>query len=369
MAVLSMAVLLQVAARGEVYFDPPGGTGVWDNDTANWNGGLATWPANGNAVFNGAGSAVTIGDNLEIGSLTLSATAGSYTFNNTVGAMMDFNGAGIATGSAASQTFNNTGIINFNAGASAGTATVSFDNQGDLTFSGAGATAGSAQLANSGNLNFESGSTAGSASINNLGNLLLSGSANGGSATVSNGSTFDISDASGTVTLGSLTNSAIYPGPQALNGAITLGLNTLQVSGPVSLATTLGSGNNSLSFELDTPTTSGAIALAGLLTGSASGMTDISLTSTGPVAAGAYVLLDWSAGSATGVELSDFTLTGPLPAGVGPGSYLDIIGGNQLALIAVPEPGAFALVMAGIVGMAVSRPRRTRTVRPNPVRR
>jgi len=368
---LGFSAALPLAAQAQLtYFDPQsGGTGEWNLTVPNWNAGTSTWIQNANALFNGPGSTVTIGyinltpaDNLQIGTLAFGAAAGSYVFDNSSGAQLDFNGGGITTATAAPQTFNSSGDINFNAGASAGTATIQINNSGNLTFAGAGATAGTSTLTNGSTLTFASGSSAGGSSITNLGVMLLNGTSLGGTATVQNGGLLDISGHTGTVTLGPLTNSATIPGPDQLSGAITLGLNKLQLSNGFSLATTPNSGQNLLGYTLDTPSTSGTITLlGGTFTGSDTGRTDITLSSAGPVADGTYVLIDWSAGSASGVDLSDFSIVGGLPPGLSPSSHLAFANGNtQLVLIAVPEPATLAMPLTAILGMVMLRRRLAR---------
>lgn len=355
-AICGLLVLGFNAALAQTYFD--GGTGVWDNTTLNWNGGVNAWTPNGSATFGGAGSTVTIGDNLQIGSITFTAPAGAYTFDNTGGYQMDFNGSGISTATAAVQLFSNTGNINFNAGASAGASTIHIDSFGNVNFTGAGATAGSSTLYNAGNLTFDSGATAGSASIDNQGNLFFNGTSTGGTATVTNGGVLDISahtPGNSTVTLDSLVNSSIYAGPQQINGSVIVGLNKLNLNNGLSLATVPLSGNNALGFQLATTSTSGSISvLGGTFTGSDTGRTDITLT--GPATPGApgvpFVLIDWTAATASGVDLADFNLL-TAPSSIGLAGYHMEIQGKQLVL--VPEPATLAMPLIAIFGMVLLR--------------
>jgi len=101
-----------------------------------------------------AGSTVTIGADLQIGAISFGAAAGSYILANSGGRTMDITGAGISSASAAAQKISSNSVLTFHAGASAGPATMTIDSNGDMTFTGSGATAGSAHLINSGQSEF-----------------------------------------------------------------------------------------------------------------------------------------------------------------------------------------------------------------------
>lgn len=320
----------------------------------NWDGGTSAWVAGGLAQFPNAGAAVvTIGDNLDIGTLDFNtAGSGPYTFNSTGGYTLDFTGAGIITSTANVQVVNSNGFINFNNSASAGNSTIQVSSSGEVHFLGT-SSAGTAVITNSGGLlSFEGGSSAAGASIDNSGILEFHDTSTGGTANISNGGFLDISGNAGTVTIGALNNSS-----GGLAGAVILGLNKLQLTGDLTLSTI---PQNLLDFTLDTPSTSGTISLtAGSnFFGSDDGQVDINLSALGPVAAGTYTLIDWTGSTATGVDLLDFGLTGPLPAGLS-GATL-VINGSQLQLVAVPEPATLAMPLVAALGMLWLRRRTAR---------
>lgn len=356
-------------AHALTWFD--GGTGVWDNSTANWNGGANTWTNNATASFNGAGSPVTIGASLQIGEITFGGAAGTYTFDNSGGYQMDFNGAGISTApTSAVQLFTSTGTINFNNNASSGTSKITIDSMGEVHFTGS-STAGTSNLSNQGQLFFEGTSSANSSVISNLaGQIFFTGTASGGSAAITNGGSIDISGSSSPmVTLSMVTNSADIGGGTIINGGISVGLNKLELANGLSLDTStsiLGS-NNSLSYTVDTTSTSGTIVLTGgLLTGSGTGRTEITLDGIGTPGPNnvPFVLIDWTAPGASfaanGVELSDFVFgPGGDPASHGlAGYHLAILNDKQLVL--VPEPATFAMPLAAILGLVTLRRKASR---------
>lgn len=330
-----------------------GGTGTWDNVTANWSG-ASVWVAGGLAEFPNTGAAiVTIGDNLDIGTLSFSTVnSGPYTFNNALGYTIDFTGSGISSATSNVQMINSNGIINFKNSASAGDSSIQISSNGAVNFLDT-SSAGSSLITNSGQLTFQSGSTAGSATIDNPGILEFSGTASGGTASISNGGFLDISgNTSGVVTIGSLSNSS-----GGISGAVILGQNELQIAGNLTLSTV---AQNLLDFTLDTPTTSGTISLSpgNTFFGANTGEVDINLSSIGLVTAGTYTLIDWTGSTATGVDLSDFALVGPLPAGIS-GATL-VINGSQLQLVAVPEPATMAMPLVAALGMLWLRRRTAR---------
>ncbi len=357
-SILAIGLLAGAPSTAQaLIWNDAGPTNVWSFGIPannNWLPGNVDWVQGGAADFTGAGETVTIGTNLTIGSLNFIG-AGPYTLDNNTGSTIDFTGTGITATGSPGQVITSVGAINFKNSSSAGNSQITVTNAGDLTFQDT-SSAGTASLAiNSGTVSFQGASSAGSAFIDNQGILEFSGSASSTAATVTNGGFFDISlNTSGTVTLGSLTNSS-----GGSSGGVVLGDTQLILSGGLTLGAFPG---NLLDFELNTPGTSGTILITGgAFTGAGTGEVNIGLSdlvSPGTITQGTYVLIDWTGFAAPGVDLADFVL-GPLPAGLTPASYLDIQG-STLVLIAVPEPATFAMPLVAALGMLWLRRRNAR---------
>lgn len=183
-----------VAANGSV----AGGSGTWDNARTNWTNGAgtisATW-AQSVAVFsNGGGissspATITLGDNITAGELRFTAGSGAYKISVSPGDTLTINGTGIRNSSGVAQSFV--------------TAVDGGGKYGSLTFANS-ATAGTAQITNSGatvtGVNggatvFIDASIADSATIANLagtkpsaagGTITFGGTASAGGATIAN---------------------------------------------------------------------------------------------------------------------------------------------------------------------------------------
>lgn len=323
------------------------GDGNWDTTSSNWTGAGSTWSNGNDAYFTGAGGTVTIdpadpvfsASSLDVGKIDFTGSTGVYTLDNTGGVAVNISGAGIINPSGQTHIISSTGPITFSNSASAGSANISVSNLGDVTFGGS--------------------STAGAAAITNDGNLYFTGSSQTGAstATIANGGILSLAGHTGTVTVGSLTNTGTFGSGIINTSSSTLALTNL----------TLNPSSNSLNFDLTGGVgNSGEITVSGAFTGSTgSHNTGITFTSAVPVAAGTYTLIDWSGASTTSVDFGDFLANPALfPPNLTAGSYLRLnpLNLSQLQLVAVPEPATFAMPLAACVGLLMLRRRTMRLV-------
>ncbi len=139
----------------------------------------------GTGFFDVSGTtAISNSANTTLGGFTFNAGASAYTFTNTVGNTLTFNGAGIVNNSGQTQTFVNQAQFDFRVSSSAGNAFIT--NSGELAFYDS-ATAGNATITNNFHVVFVGSSTAGSALITNTNEVFFYFNSNSGNATINNG--------------------------------------------------------------------------------------------------------------------------------------------------------------------------------------
>jgi len=309
------------------------GGGAWNNSTVNWSTNTpagtknSAWTPGGDAQFQGtAGGTVTVGDNLNVGSATFTAVAGSFTISNSYD--IEVNGAGISNNSLVTQTVTNPGgTINFNnsSSASGGSAPVTYSTVSTL--------------------NFNNSSTAGNASINNSGVLTFNNTATGGSASVTNSSFMDISGLSTTgISLSSLNNS----------GSVTLGTGAGGAGKSLGLTSLTEQGGSEVEFTLGTAS---SLITAGSVTDSASPSNQIGIDTDAGAGFGLslYTLINDVGGT---LNLNDYVLNSA-PVGY---TLAVLDSGHNLDLVAVPEISSFLLPVLGAASLVIWLRRRRNSV-------
>jgi autotransporter-associated beta strand protein len=210
----SLAVLLAGTALGVVSARAQDATWVGNNagDPNEWiennNWTPATIPT-GTATFTNNGAPTTVDANgiVSVNAVTFTGApnnAPAYTI--TMNDIFIVSGTGVSNNSTNTQTINNTvsAVFQNSSSASAGTAPVTYNNSGGMSFQGT-STAGNAVIVNNGDVEFNISSTAGSAQITNSATLNFNDNAAAGTAKITNAATgfitFNLNSSAGSSTI------------------------------------------------------------------------------------------------------------------------------------------------------------------------
>jgi uncharacterized protein with beta-barrel porin domain len=210
----SLAVLLASTALGVVSARAQDATWVGNNagDPNEWiennNWTPATIPT-GTATFTNNGAPTTVDANgiVSLNAITFTGApnnAPAYTI--TMNDLFIVSGTGVSNNSTNTQTINNTvsAVFQNSSSASAGTAPVTYNNSGGMSFQGT-STAGNAIIVNNGDVEFNTSSTAGSAQITNNATLNFNDNTTAGTANITNAAsgfiTFNLNSSAGSSTI------------------------------------------------------------------------------------------------------------------------------------------------------------------------
>ena len=298
------------------------------------------------------GRAVTVANQATSGTYTIGGnTDNNSTFSGLITANQGFKVAQVATTS--TNTLSITGGIT---GGNAGTKTVTFDSAGAVSVSGAAISDGSGTLAvtqsGAGTTTLSGTNNYTGATNINAGKLVVNGSISTSTlTTVNNNGTLGGAGTVGSVTV--MSGGTVTPGNSL--GILSAGDTDLQAASILALEL----GGTSAGVNYDRLNVTGSATLAGIL----------SLTVTGTYANNdvLFLLVNDGADAINGTfsnyaEGASFTLGSQAwkltylanNTGLNAGSF---IGGNDVALMAVPEPDA-ALLFGGLGMLALLRRRR-----------
>ena len=221
--------------------------------------------------------------------------------------------------------------------------TVGADTLGtSATLAGTG-TVGAVTLSGSNTLSSAGTLTTGGLTVNGLGNSISSGIITG-AITQNSGSALAVNGTAGADTLN---------GSSILTGTGTVGALTLNAGATISPGTTTGiltstgtltwNGGSTLAFNLSTTDNSSTRLVLNSLVKGTAGLFNVDLTGGLFTAGTTYELVDF--GSLSGFTVADFTQTGS--SGL-VGNF--VLTGNQLdfTVLAVPEPGTWAMMLGGL---------------------